>query len=312
MVLTADVASASDMRAALAEVRRRFGKVDGVIHAAGVAGGGTIHRKTRSAVEAEFAAKVKGTLVLDSLLRHEKLDFFVLCSSYTAFTGGFGQVAYSAANAFQDAFAYYKSQKDPETFTVSIDWDRWRKVGMAVSVEALHKQITQEELTGGMERADGIEAFSRILSSSNSPCVIVSTRDFPSLFEKSRAAQQAPEIHVMSSAKRHARPQLLSEYVPPSTDVERSIAAIWQEELGIETLGLHDDFSELGGDSLLAIKLISRIRQALEVQLSVRILYERSTVAGLAEHIETVRWAAQTVPSGLGPGSEIDEERGSF
>jgi len=313
MLLTADVSSASDMRAALAEVRSRFGRIDGVVHAAGVPGGGTIHRKTRAAVEAEFSAKVRGTLILDSLLRDEKLDFFVLCSSYTSYTGGFGQVAYSAANAFQDAFAYYKSQKDPQSFTVSIDWDRWRNVGMAVSVEALHAGITQQELAGGMERAEGIDAFSRILSFNSSPCVIVSTRDFPALLQQSRASvDQVSEIQVPAPSRRHVRPQLLNEYTPPGTELERSIATIWQEELGIETIGLNDDFSELGGDSLLAIRLISRIRQTLDVQLSFRILYERSTVAGLAEHVETVRWAAQQTASSHAPIAGKDDERGSF
>ena len=80
-------------------------------------------------------------------MKDEKLDFFALCSSHTSATGGFGQVAYSAVNAFQDAFAYYQASRDGNgTFTVSIDWDRWRNIGMAVDAETAHKRIAKEEL----------------------------------------------------------------------------------------------------------------------------------------------------------------------
>ena len=79
----ADVSDADQMGRALSEIRQRFGRIHGVIHAAGIAGGGTIQLKTRAAVESEFSPKIKGTLMLEDLLKDEPLDFFALCSSHT-------------------------------------------------------------------------------------------------------------------------------------------------------------------------------------------------------------------------------------
>jgi acyl transferase domain-containing protein/2-polyprenyl-3-methyl-5-hydroxy-6-metoxy-1,4-benzoquinol methylase/acyl carrier protein len=313
MVLSADVSNSDQMKCALAKIRERFGKIHGVIHSAGIAGGGTIQLKTYDAVESEFSSKVRGTLTLQSLLKDEKLDFFVLCSSHTSATGGFGQVAYSAANAFQDAFAnYMASQDDNGTFTVSINWDRWRNVGMAAGVEMLHRRIAKEELVGGMLREQGMEVFGRILSSGEVPRVIVSTRDFSAL------VKQIPKFQSQSVERRpaafelHARPRLLNDYTPPNSETEEKIVAVWQDELGIEQIGVHDNFLELGGDSLIAIKLISRIRESLGIELTVRKLYEESTVAALAEWIETVRWAALGSKAVSGDILDKEEEGGRF
>jgi hypothetical protein len=69
-------------------------------------------------------------------------------------------------------------------------------------------------------------------------------------------------------------------------DLERAIAAIWQDLIGIEQIGVHDNFCELGGHSLLAIQRLSRLRQTFQVEVSVRSLFEKPTIAGQGEVIE--------------------------
>lgn len=130
LVLAVDVADREQMRGALERARARFGPLHGVIHAAGVPGGGIIQQKT-SATAAVLAPKVAGTLVLDELLGDEPLDFMVLCSSTIALDGGPGQADYCAANAFLDAFAQARNRRGH--FTVSINWGQWTEVGMAVA-----------------------------------------------------------------------------------------------------------------------------------------------------------------------------------
>jgi phthiocerol/phenolphthiocerol synthesis type-I polyketide synthase E len=131
MVVSADTANLEQMRDVLQQTRERFGALHGVIHAAGVPGGGLIQLKSPEAAQAIQSPKLEGVLVLDSLLTGETLDFFVLCSSLTSILGAIGQVDYCAANAFMDAFALYKTRRDG-MFTVSINWDAWAEVGMAV------------------------------------------------------------------------------------------------------------------------------------------------------------------------------------
>lgn len=72
------------------------------------------------------------------------------------------------------------------------------------------------------------------------------------------------------------------ESVSPSTPLERLIAEAWQEVLKVTHVGVHDNFFELGGDSLLAIRVVSRVNQFAELGLTLPMIFEHSTVAGLA------------------------------
>ncbi|WFE54796.1 non-ribosomal peptide synthetase/type I polyketide synthase [Micromonospora sp. WMMD1155] len=91
------------------------------------------------------------------------------------------------------------------------------------------------------------------------------------------------------------RPSLTTVYLAPRTDVERRIAVIWQDLLGVAPIGVDDIFIELGGHSLLATKVVSRIQQDLGVEVPLRRLVTASTVAALAEVVaELLPTAAPT------------------
>src|SRR6185295_9641627 len=85
--------------------------------------------------------------------------------------------------------------------------------------------------------------------------------------------------------------------VPPRTPLERGLAAIWAEVLGVEEVGAHDNFFELGGHSLLATRISSRVRDAFGVELPLRTLFESPTVAGVAA------WVEQALAQGRGPAA---------
>ncbi|MGE3435688.1 MAG: amino acid adenylation domain-containing protein [Blastocatellales bacterium] len=101
------------------------------------------------------------------------------------------------------------------------------------------------------------------------------------------------------------RPELKAEFVAPRTPAEERLAAICAEVLGLERVGVHDHFFDLGGHSLLATQVVSRVRQAFEIELPLRSLFETPTVAGLAENIETILWAAQSLQAP--PTAEADD-----
>src|SRR6185437_6090859 len=94
-----------------------------------------IQLKTPEATDQVLAAKVQGTLILDSLLNKAPLDFFVLCSSIDAIAPVAGAVDYCAANAFLDTFANSKWNGGRAVIS-SINWDAWQGDGMAVTGEA--------------------------------------------------------------------------------------------------------------------------------------------------------------------------------
>jgi len=80
----------------------------------------------------------------------------------------------------------------------------------------------------------------------------------------------------------HPRPALRSAYLAPRDEVERRIAAIWQDLLGVDRVGVHDDYFELGGDSLLSVRLVGALRESLGVEIPARRLLDARTVAALA------------------------------
>ena len=80
------------------------------------------------------------------------------------------------------------------------------------------------------------------------------------------------------------------EFVGPRSETETAVAAMWVELLKINSVGINDDFFDLGGHSLMAIKIVSRIRDAFQVDLTLRNLFEAPTVAGLAAIIDGLSW----------------------
>ncbi|MEG5139394.1 MULTISPECIES: non-ribosomal peptide synthetase family protein [unclassified Microcoleus] len=79
---------------------------------------------------------------------------------------------------------------------------------------------------------------------------------------------------------------LTDTFVDPRTPLEETLAGIWSELLGIKKVGIHDNFFDLGGHSLLITQLLAKVRESFQVELPLRVLFEAPTVAGLAEKIE--------------------------
>ncbi|HYK41880.1 MAG TPA: amino acid adenylation domain-containing protein [Thermoanaerobaculia bacterium] len=78
------------------------------------------------------------------------------------------------------------------------------------------------------------------------------------------------------------RPELQASFVAPSTPTERALAKAWQDVLGLDHVGVHDNFFSLGGHSLLMIQVAARLRDSVGVELPLRTFFEAPTIAGLA------------------------------
>ncbi|MEW6234624.1 MAG: SDR family NAD(P)-dependent oxidoreductase [Candidatus Omnitrophota bacterium] len=174
----ADVSDEHSMRDVFSLIDQRFGALHGVIHTAGVLGQGLICNKTIDEAERVFAAKLFGTQILHNLIKDRKLDFFLLCSSYSSISPIAGQIDYCSANAFLDAFAaYHASQNGIKT--ISIDWGFWQELGMieqANMPEEEKQRILNEIRQYGLKDA-GVESLHRILSYFSSYQIIASPSD---------------------------------------------------------------------------------------------------------------------------------------
>ncbi|MGC2491227.1 SDR family NAD(P)-dependent oxidoreductase [Candidatus Binatus sp.] len=132
MVLAGDVCDPDAMRQIADQAHAQFGPINGIIHAAGVLDDAPMLEKDRASAARVLASKVRGTLVLESVFQQDPVEFFFLMSSVSSHLAPAGQVDYTAANAFLDAFARSRSLQG--TRFVSIQWPRWTDVGMAAEV----------------------------------------------------------------------------------------------------------------------------------------------------------------------------------
>ena len=304
-ICDADVSDYTQMKDVILKSEKRFGKINGVIHAAGLIDyAGVIQRRTREMTDELLAAKVKGTLILDSLLKNHDMDFLVLFSSVgnIFYKLKFGQVGYNAGHEFLDVFAYQEQKQGK--FTVTIDWNDWTEVGMAVrSVKARNnsapaspgnKRSPEHEDLLAISPSQGVELFHRILSTQLCR-VIVSPLDISkALTLMNRPSQEDfpppgfPEEQEIPGDLLE-RPRLSTPYQAPDNDLQHKIVHIWERFFGIKPVGIHDDFFELGGDSLKAMNVSAIIQKELDVEIPVAEFFNRQTVKGLAQYTASAR-----------------------
>ncbi len=286
LILQADVTDRSAMAEALAQAKARFGDIHGVIHAAGIAGRGIMQRKTVAEVDRVLAPKVEGTLVLHELLEGTPLDFFAACSSISTIVGSPGQADYTSANAFQDAFAHAHRQSDVRY--LAIDWDRWDEVGMAVNEMANQPyQAEMQSWMQGLQPAQGAEAFDLALASIGSQ-IAVALGNFEWISRYGPPRQREGPQAVNSGERRsYRRPDIETTFESPTNEIEGKVADLFQDVLGIKDAGIDDNFFDLGGHSLLGVRLLVRIQEVFGVDIGIGELFSLPTIRSLSRTIES-------------------------
>ncbi|GCE15770.1 type I polyketide synthase [Tengunoibacter tsumagoiensis] len=289
LLLSADVADLTQMKSVKQQIQERFGVLHGIIHTAGAPGEGLIQLKTSEMVEKVFAPKITGTLVLDTLFKHDPLDFLLLYSSSNSITGGLGEIDYCAANAFLDAFAQAKATTSSYPILAvnwgPWEWDAWQSRVFA-SMPEVYAQIKQLRTQFGITFRDGESILPRLLGSGQ-PQLLVLPQGLDVAFQHAQALSSLAFLNDIQDEKgkqpTHERPDLRTAYVAPRTEQEQKMAEIWQAALGIEKVGLDDHFFELGGNSLIGMVIISQIKKEFSLEVSAASLFEGPTIHALLE-----------------------------
>lgn len=295
-----DITDKDKLSSVINNVTQYWGPFHGVIHSAYVADGMVIDQRTIEVSEKVFAPKIIGTLVLDEIFSHHPpLDFFMTCSSLAAVFGPIGQVAYTAGNAFQDAFARYRDWRYPHTHNISINWGGWAEVGGAVEYvakmsEKLGKDKKQMEtiMRESIAPEEGTEAFIRIMNT-RAPQVLVSVEDVAFLVAHLNTSRSsvgfqeslAKETDKPTTQRLLKRPNLKTDFVAPRNRIEEVMTGIWSVLFGLESVGVKDDFFELGGDSLKAMTVASRIHKELDVKIPIATFFSMPTIEELAGYV---------------------------
>ncbi|HBL57377.1 MAG TPA: non-ribosomal peptide synthetase, partial [Cyanobacteria bacterium UBA8803] len=174
------------------------------------------------------------------------------------------------------------------------------ELGEIESVLNQHPSVREVVVSARDDESGQRYLVAYVVPSQDSPCAINELRcilrerlpDYmvPSTFVKLKALPLTPNGKVDHQALPAPDPvqgDRVDPLATPRTLVEEILAQIWAESLGIEQVGIHDNFFDLGGHSLLATQVVSQVRETFQVELRLRRLFETPTVAGLAEHIET-------------------------
>ncbi len=136
--------------------------------------------------------------------------------------------------------------------------------------------------------AEGLDAFDRIMASGLSGHVLTSSLDLPMWITHLQQKQESAATaggDVRDESAGFARPELVTSFVAPRNDLERHLCELWKQLLGLNEIGVHDDFFEIGGQSLVAVRLFTRIRKHYRVDLPLSTLFEAPTIAQCAEII---------------------------
>lgn len=274
-VLVTDVSDKEQMQTAIDDVLTKYGTINGVIHAAGVVQAGMIQTKARESADAVLAPKVYGTMILFDLLKRIKLDFMVLFSSVSSVLTPYALSDYTAANSFLDAFAFFANAKG-FFHTLSINWSGWKEVGMLAELETLQGVEGREEvaLSNAIRTKDGLEAFERGFNS-NLPQIIVSPEDLNKLLQAASPKRVVRDTGTLQDGAGQ-----------PANTVEIALTDVWNSVFGVHRIGIHEHFSDLGGHSLIAMQIVSRIRSLYQIPFTLRDFFEGPTIAQLSSVIQ--------------------------
>ncbi len=136
-------------------------------------------------------------------------------------------------------------------------------------------------VTQGIDSDRGIQALMRLLATEPTPSsLIVSSLPLPALLRQADAVASAANA---SSETRFSRPQLDSDFEPPRDDLERALADLWGKLLGVEGIGIRDNFFDLGGHSLIAVRLFNEVSDRWDVDLPMSVLMQAPTIADLGD-----------------------------
>ncbi|MFN6477376.1 SDR family NAD(P)-dependent oxidoreductase [Nostoc sp. DedQUE07] len=306
-------------------------QLDGVIHLAGTYHEQMLVNETPQSLAAILQPKVLGTWVLHQVLKKQGQGIFISFSSLASFFGGATISAYAAANNFLESFnQYQRSVSGLHSYCFA--WTNWRDTGInkgyqrqeITRAQGYYEMSLQQGLYSFLAGLYHNQAQLIVGLDGSNPKIRRFTSEFPGLqkltaYFTTSNGSTVPELSDLTvrdrftttvncdfvqlsqmplTANGEINRDLLARgmtqrAIAPRNETERQIAQNWQEVLGIPQIGIHDNFFQLGGNSLLAFQVISRLRETFSVELSPNRFFASPTVAGLGESLE----ALQTVVS---------------
>ncbi|MEJ8307086.1 SDR family NAD(P)-dependent oxidoreductase [Saccharibacillus sacchari] len=274
-----DVSSEGDITRAIKGMKENLGRINGVIHAAGMIEDQLISKKRKHQVENVIGAKVLGTIFLDEALKKEALDFFVLFSSLAAVLGNAGQVDYAFGNSFMDHFAHRRAHQveigERCGKSLSLQWPEWSDGGMRMNTE-MAKWFKVTLGLHPMSNGNGWHIFNKMLASSYTEIAVFTgeTAKIRKYMMKHRD-ENSVAIDLETSTKR----ETLLEVKKQISELVSSLLKIEEE------VNPSYDFGYYGFDSNSFIRLSSLLSESYGLRILPALLYEYSSIDRMADYI---------------------------
>jgi amino acid adenylation domain-containing protein len=297
-VLAADVADYASLSETIEKIEAEFGVINGVIHCAGRIGDEDFAPAAlldEAGTGLQFAPKVDGVQNLARIFKDKTPDFCLLQSSLAALLGGYGMSAYAAANAYLDGFA--QSQNGQGIRWLSLQWDGWNFAQPENAATAGKGDSLSAYLLTPAEGLTAFEyAFAALGQEPHLRQLAISTGDLPRRIarwvnptsEKTKNVITNPNIPaeaVAATPPEANRPALATPYLAPVTPAQQTLADIWGALLGVQPVGIQDNFYELGGDSIIGLQMAARARE-FNLTFAPQLLFKLQTIERLAAEIE--------------------------
>ncbi len=303
LLVEGDLAQVRTIEAALSRVETLWGEVTGVVFSAGelvpeFARG--LAQLDEEFVTYRLQQRLRALTLLDQALAGRNLDFFLLSSTVASAVGGLAIAVEAAADAFLDTFARDRRRSGAPWLSISWDALRLGHEDRETAIRLPAEAIKLDELR---------ELLGRIAGHAFDGHVVVSTTNLSQRVERAlMGGDRGGEVEAL----RQRPADLPQTYVAPRSELETEVAAIWEEVLGLAPVGVEDNYFDLGGNSLLATQLVSRLRGKFQVELALQGFFEGATVAHVARNLEAARWAGEMQEIATVVGAEGELESGEI
>ena len=286
-----DVAVEQDLKTVWDQTKQKFGKIDGIIHCAGVAGSGLIANQSEGQLTGVLSPKMNGAWLLSRFAESEPLDFLIMFSSLVSIAGTMGMSGYVAANSFLDSYAAYCAKKHQPALT--INWTVWNRTGMAENIDTLRENAAVFQ---GISAAEAVKVLATVLPTDRSG---IAVGDFNYANPAFKSIMDGANIRLTDELRREVmeriqrgtqatgrtRPESAGSPEDLYASITQRLMEIWRQNLGYAEIGVHDNFFEIGGDSLKINQIFTALETEFPGKVTTADLFLYPTISELAEHI---------------------------
>ncbi|MFB0846529.1 type I polyketide synthase [Paenibacillus oleatilyticus] len=289
----ADVGDKAQMRKVIQRLRERYGRINGIVHAAGVSSKGFLINRTSAQTEQVLAPKIYGTWLLQQLTDGDDLDFFVSFSSISSLYGMPGQADYSAANAYLDAFTGERIGRGRPA--LSVNWAPWEEIGMAAE-----HGVRDTGVFSMLSVSEGIASFDTILTLRSGSIIVGRINEehleayaeeldmwiHPDLMRSLNRKLPTSPAPMRKETDTHA-PRDVGGNLNSVDDIQAVITEIWSRILGYPDISIYDSFSTMGGDSITATRLFRELERIFPGSVDIGSVFAHPSVLQMTNYLKS-------------------------